>query len=42
MVKEDATASFSDEEMHGALYINIPNYLSAIVATNEVDSVSSL
>ena len=42
MVK-DATASFSDEEMHAALGINIPNYASAIVTTNEViDSISSL
>jgi ureidoacrylate peracid hydrolase len=42
MVK-DATASFSDEEMHAALEINIPNYATAIVTTNEVvDSISSL
>jgi len=42
MVK-DATASFSDEQMHAALHINIPNYASAIVTTNEVvDSISSL
>jgi len=42
MVK-DATASFSDEEMHAALDINIPNYASAIVTTNEVvDALSSL
>jgi ureidoacrylate peracid hydrolase len=42
MVK-DATASFSDEEMHAALDINIPNYASAIVTTNEVvDAISSL
>ena len=33
---KDATASFSDEEMHAALDINIPNYASAIVTTNEV------
>jgi isochorismate hydrolase len=32
MVK-DATASYSDEEMHAALDINIPNYASAIVTT---------
>jgi len=39
----DATASFSDEQMHAALDINIPNYASAIVTTNEVvDSISSL
>jgi ureidoacrylate peracid hydrolase len=42
MVK-DATASFSDDEMHAALDINIPNYAGAIVTTNEVvDSISSL
>ena len=42
MVK-DATASFSDEQMHAALDINIPNYANAIVTTNEgVDSISSL
>jgi nicotinamidase-related amidase len=41
MVK-DATADYSDEEMHAALDINIPNYASAIVTTNEVvDSISS-
>jgi ureidoacrylate peracid hydrolase len=42
MVK-DATASYSDEEMHAALDVNLPNYASAIVTTNEiVDSLSSL
>ncbi len=42
MVK-DATASYSDKEMHAALDINIPNYASAMVTTNEVvDSISSL
>jgi nicotinamidase-related amidase len=42
MVK-DATADYSDEEMHAALDVNIPNYASAIVSTNEiVDSISSL
>ena len=42
MVK-DATADYSDEEMHAALDINIPNYASAIVTTTEiVDSISSL
>ena len=35
MVK-DATADYSDEEMHAALEINIPNYASAIVTTAEV------
>jgi nicotinamidase-related amidase len=36
----DATADYSDEEMHAALDVNLPNYASAIVITNEV--VSSL
>jgi len=35
MVK-DATADYSDEEMHPALAVNIPNYASAVVTTNEV------
>ncbi len=42
MVK-DATADYSDQEMHAALEINIPNYASAIVTTTEiVNSISSL
>jgi nicotinamidase-related amidase len=42
MVK-DATASYSDEQMHAALEINIPNYASAVVRTEEiVRSLSSL
>jgi len=40
---KDATADYSDEEMHAALDVNIPNYASAIVTTNEVvDLMSSL
>src|SRR4030095_3992654 len=35
MVK-DATASYSDKEMGAALEVNIPNYATAIVTTNEV------
>jgi len=35
MVK-DATADYSDEEMHAALDVNIPNYASAISTTNEL------
>jgi nicotinamidase-related amidase len=42
MVK-DATADYSNEEMHAALDINIPNYANSIVTTNEiVDSLTSL
>jgi nicotinamidase-related amidase len=35
MVK-DATADYSDVEMHAALDVNIPNYATAIVTTNEI------
>jgi nicotinamidase-related amidase len=42
-VIRDATADYSDKEMHAALDINIPNYASAIVATHEfIDSISSI
>jgi len=42
MVK-DATADYPDEERHAALDINIPNYASVVVTTNEiVESISSL
>ena len=42
MVK-NATADYSDEMMHAALDINIPNYASAVVTTKEVvASISSL
>lgn len=40
MVK-DATADYSDEEMHAALDINIPNDASAIATTNEVVDLMS-
>ena len=32
----DATADYSDEEMHAALEVNIPRYASASVTTDEV------
>ena len=38
MVK-DATADYSDETMHAALDINMPNYASAIVSTEEIVAV---
>jgi ureidoacrylate peracid hydrolase len=42
-VVKDAVADYSDEAMHAALEVNLPNYASAIVATNEiVDLISSL
>jgi ureidoacrylate peracid hydrolase len=42
-VVRDATADYSDEEMHAALDVNIPNYASAIVTAKEaIDAMSSL
>ena len=42
-VVRDATASYSDEEMHAALDVNIPNCASAIVTTHQiVDALSSV
>jgi ureidoacrylate peracid hydrolase len=42
-IVKDATADYSDQEMHAALDINIPNYAGAIVTTTEiVDAISSL
>ena len=42
-VVKDATAASSEEEMHAALEVNIPNYATAIVTTSElVESLSSL
>jgi ureidoacrylate peracid hydrolase len=42
-VVKDATADYSDEEMHAALDVNIPNYASALVtATEIVESISTL
>ena len=42
-VVKDATADYSDENMHAALDVNVPNYASAIVSTLEiVDALSSL
>ena len=41
MVK-DATASYSDDHMHASLVVNLPNYASAIVTTNEIVAASTL
>lgn len=42
-VVRDAVADYSDEMMHAALDINMPNYASAIVTTMQiVDSISSI
>lgn len=35
-VVRDATAIYSDEHMHTALELNLANYASAIVATDEI------
>jgi len=40
-VVKDATASYSDEHMHAALEVNIPNYASAIVTADEIVAVIS-
>jgi|SRR5262245_33717158 len=38
----DATAAFTEEQMHAALAINLPNYANAIVTTNQiVDAMAS-
>jgi len=40
-VVKDATASYSDVEMHAALEVNIPNYATAILSAEEVvDAIS--
>jgi|SRR5215831_1263687 len=42
-VVKDATSDYSDEMMHAALHLNMPNYANAIVRTNEiVETISSL
>lgn len=33
---QDATADYSDTEMHAALEINIPNYASAVITAEEI------
>ena len=35
-VIKDATADYSDEQMHAALDVNIPNYASAVMTTDEI------
>jgi isochorismate hydrolase len=42
MMVRDPTADYSDDDMHAALDVNIPNYASAVVTTDElVASISS-
>lgn len=35
-VVRDATASYSEEQMHAALEVNLPNYANAIVTTQQI------
>jgi ureidoacrylate peracid hydrolase len=35
---KDATADYSDERMHAALDLNLPNYASAIITAEEIVS----
>jgi nicotinamidase-related amidase len=35
-VVKDATAAYTDEQMHAALDLNIPNYASGILTTSEI------
>jgi len=39
---KDATADYSDEMMHAALQLNLPNYASAIVTTDQIVNSISL
>jgi ureidoacrylate peracid hydrolase len=42
-VVKDATADYTDEMMHAALHLNLPNYARAIVTTDQiVDRISSI
>jgi len=41
-VVRDATTSYSDEHMHAALDINLPNYASVVTTREIVDAISSL
>jgi ureidoacrylate peracid hydrolase len=41
-VVKDATASYSDEQMHAALEVNIPNYASSILTADELVHAISL
>jgi ureidoacrylate peracid hydrolase len=42
-VVKDATASYSEVEMHAALKVNMPNYATAIVTAQDVvDAISAL
>src|SRR5262249_30245730 len=41
-VVKDATTSYSDEHMHAAIAINLPNYASAVVTADEtIEAISA-
>ena len=40
-VVRDATADYSDEAMHAALDVNIPNYASVVTTREIIGSISS-
>ena len=43
VVVKDATADYSDTEMHAALDVNLPSYANAIVIASEVvQAISAL
>jgi nicotinamidase-related amidase len=41
-VVRDATTSYSDDHMHAALDVNLPNYASVVTTGQIVDAISSL
>jgi ureidoacrylate peracid hydrolase len=41
-VVKDATASYSNDEMHAALEVNIPNYATALISADEAVQAISL
>ena len=40
-VVRDATASYSDQEMHAALDVNIPNYAEVVTAGEVIGRISA-
>jgi ureidoacrylate peracid hydrolase len=38
-VVKDATSDYSNDMMHAALHLNLPNYANAIVSTSEIVAV---
>ena len=40
-VVKDATASYSDDHMHAALEVNLPNYAAVVTTDEVVDAISA-